>query len=412
MSEGSLMLSQPGKRIKVILLTHSIYCFVEHFLIQYNVLFAQALGASGTDIGLISLIGALVLFLTSPYIGRAVERRSMKKIMLLGLICDIVAALFFIVANDWRLLIPAFALLFILFRQIAFADMIFVTFTPPTMRATLMGLSRVLWNIMVFLASPTAALIVTYFGGINEQGIRPLYYISLIILFAIFLILYKELDDFYISDNREESKQNYSLFEDYQRLFKTESHLKYWLLIRLFRGGSMILMRVFAPLWIVNIKGATAIVLGTLSALSTICGLLIQVPVGKLADKLGRKKIFILLSTFHCIGLIILILAPTHEWLMLASILGIGVGGLEGGGVGGAANAPLMVMWWEAVPSASRGRLYGLEGMIMSTARLFTMIGGILWDLDLKVLVILIPLLTEILVVIPFVCKLPDNPKK
>lgn len=406
------MLGQLDKRTKVILLTHSIYCFVEHSLIQYNVLFAQALGASGTDIGLISLIGALVLFLTSPYIGRAVERHSMKKIMLLGLICDMIATLFFIVANDWRLLIPAFALFFILFRQIAFADMIFVTFTPPNRRATLMGFSRVLWNIMIFLASPTAALIVTYFGGINEQGIRPLYYISLIILFAIFLILYKELDDFYISDNRGENEQNYSLFEGYQRLFKTESHLKYWLLIRLFRGGSMTLMRVFAPLWIVNIKGATAIVLGTLSALSTICGLLIQVPVGKLADKFGRKKIFILFSTFHCIGLIILIFAPTYEWLMLASVLGIGVGGLEGGGVGGAANAPLMVMWWEAVPSASRGRLYGLEGMIMSTARLFTMIGGILWDLDLKILVILIPVLTEILMVIPLVYRLPEKPKK
>lgn len=410
-SEGEVVLGGFSKRIRVIVLAQSLYCFVEQILIQYNVLFAQSLGASGTDIGMISLVSAITLFFSSPYVGRAIEEYSMKKIILLGLACDITAVFFFITANEWRLLIPAFALYLILFRQIAFADMIFVTFAPPQSRATLMGFSRVLWSTMMLLASPIAASIVTYFGGINARGIRPLYYVSLAFLLAIFLLVHVGLDDFYISGDRKRDGESRNLFREYLELFRAESHLKYWLIIRLFRMGSMVLARTFVPLWIVNVKGATAIMLGTLSAVSVICSILIQFPVGKLADKIGRKKTFILFSMFYCLGLIILIIAQSPEHLVLASILGISIGGLEGGGLGGAAAIPLMVMWWEAVPPASRGKLYGLEGMIMSVSRLFSLIGGVLWDWDFKILAILIPALIESLMIIPLVYRLPEKSK-
>lgn len=41
-------------------------------------------------------------------------------------------------------------------------------------------------------------------------------------------------------------------------------------------------------------------------------------------------------------------------------------------------------------------RLCGLEGMIMAASRLFTIIGGILWDRGLKILVILISALIKL----------------
>lgn len=390
-----------NKRIKIVLLTQSAYSFVTQFLIQYNALFAQSLGASGTDIGLIILMSAFILFIGSPYIGLAIERYSMKKMMLLGLICDLISMLFFITANVWYLLIPALAIYFSLFRQIAFADIIFITFIEPNKRATLMSFSRILWSIMAIFAPPIAASIVTYFGGINAHGIRPLYHISFVILLAIILILYMGMDEFFISSNPERNKATHEMLNEYRRILEAESHLKYWLIIRFFRGGSISLLTTFAPLWVVNVKGGTAIILGTLLAISTICGLLMQFPAGWLADKIGRKKTFILFSIFYCLGLIILAFAPSYEYLVLASVFGIGIGGIEGGGMGGAANIPLMAMWWEAVPSTSRGRLYGLEGMIIATSKIFAFIGGILWDWGLKILTILIPVLVEVLVIIP-----------
>lgn len=54
-------------------------------------------------------------------------------------------------------------------------------------------------------------------------------------------------------------------------------------------------------------------------------------------------------ATFYCLGIVALILAPSPEYLVLASILGMGLGG-----IGGTALTTLLTMWWEAVPTESR----------------------------------------------------------
>ncbi|MEM1585914.1 MAG: MFS transporter [Candidatus Bathyarchaeia archaeon] len=405
------MFKDLDRRIKVVLVAQSLCIFVMQFFAQYNILFAQALGASGTDIGLIMLISGLVLLISAPYIGLAIERKPIKRMMILGLICDITAMVIFALANDWRLLIPAFILYNQVIRQIPLADVVFITFTEPHKRATLIGLSRIFCGIMSIFAPLIASAIVTYYGGINMHGIRPLYHISIPILSAALLILYKGLDEISMSNDTRNAvypKKKSMLLYEYQKFFKSEKYLLHWIVIRLFRDSSHGLLITFAPLWIVNVKGATATMLGILSTLSVTSGLLMQVPAGKLADKFGRKKTFFLFTTFYCVGLIMLILAPAPEYLMLASIFGIGIGGIVGGGIGGAAMTSLLTMWWEAVPSKSIGKLYGLEGIITAVSRILTIAGGILWDCGFGILIMVIPVLVEILVII-LLCPVPET---
>jgi MFS family permease len=164
----------------------------------------------------------------------------------------------------------------------------------------------------------------------------------------------------------------------------------------------------FAPLWIVNVKGATPTMLGILSTLSSASAILLQVPAGRLADNIGRKKTFFIFTAFYCLGIITLILAPSPKYLMLASILGMGLGG-----IGGAALTPLMTMWWEGFPTENRGKVYGLEGIITASSRIPTMIlGGILWDQGFKAQILLAPVLTELLIVLPLLYTVPETFKK
>jgi len=401
------------KRIKVVLISQGMYTFVMQFLAQYNVLFAQALGANGTDIGLITLISGLVLCLSSPYLGLAVERCPIKRMMILGLILDLTAMIIFILASDWRWLIPAFILYGQLVRQMPIADMVFVTFVKPGQRATLVAVSRIFWGGIAIFAPLLSAAVVTYCGGINVNGIRPLYYISVPILSVTLLILYMGLDESSISGSTEKGKSSHektSLLSEYRKFLKSESYLKHWIAIRFFRDSSLGLLMTFVPLWIVNIKGATAAMLGILSTLSTMSGLLVQIPVGRLADRFGRKKAFLFFTVFYCAGLFLLAFAPSPEYLILAGVLG--AGGIIGGGIGGAANTPLLTMWWESVPPESRGKLYGLEGIITAASRPLVIIGGILWDHDLAILIMLIPILVEIAIVVPLVCKIPETLKQ
>lgn len=392
-----------------------MYIFIMQFLAQYNILLAQALGAGGSHIGLINLASALAALVISPFIGLVIESQLIRKVMILGLICDLVAMTFFILADHWCLLIPAFVLFGQVVRQLPLTDALLITFTEPDKRATLLGISRILLGTAALFAPIVAAVIVTHYGGISTQGIRPLYYISTLTISLIILLLCKhgkELDVTLSSSGVNKSRislRKLDLLNEYRDFIKNKKYIKYLVIVRLFRDASVMLLATFIPLWIVNIKGGTAMLLGMLSTISIISGLLIQVPAGKFADKIGRKKTYYLLVTFYCVGIIILILAPTPEYLILAGILGAGLGGVIGGGIGGASFTQIIVMWWEAVSSESRSKLYGLERVIMAIARLLVSLGGILWDLGLKVMVILIPLLMEALIIIPLLHKVPET---
>ncbi|MEM2631813.1 MAG: MFS transporter [Candidatus Bathyarchaeia archaeon] len=381
-----------------------IYTFSMQFLAQYNTLFAQALGASGSDIGLISAISALVIVAASAFVGLAIERYSVKKVMILGLICEAVAMVIFILAWEWYMLIPAFILYGQLFRQMAFADIIFITFTEPSERATVMSFSRLLCGGAAISAPLISAAIVTYSGGISAQGIRPLYYVSLVIILGLLIFLCKSLHGTKLSKGSVEKS---SLINTYKELFKGEKYLRRWILIRLFRDGFTFLFATFVPLWIVDVKGATnPAVLGTLSSVAMASAMLVQVPAGRFADKFGRKKAFFLLTTFYCLGIVVLVLAPSTEYLYLAGVLGMG----WLGGIGGAAYTVLMTMWWEAFPAEDRGKLYGVEGIIAASFRIpISILGGILWDQGFKAHIMLLPALTELAIVVPLLYTIPET---
>ena len=134
----------------------------------------------------------------------------------------------------------------------------------------------------------------------------------------------------------------------------------------------------------------------------------LQAPAGRLADKLGRKKVFFMLDVFYCLGIIVLIVAPSPEYLVLYGVLGSGLGG-----IGGVSFTPLITMWWESFPTKNRGKIYGLEGIILSSSRIpLTLLGGFMWDQGLKAQIFLMSLLAEFLVVVPLIYSIPETLKQ
>jgi len=400
------MLRGLTNKLKVLIVAQGLYNIPFSFCSQYNMLFAQALGASGSNIGLITAISALAMLIVSPLLGLTLERHSLKKIMILGLVCDTFALAIFALAGKWWMLIPGFILYGQLIRQVSIMDIFLITVTEPDRRGTLMGVSRVTWGVTGISASLIAAAVVTYFGGINAQGIRSLYYISIILLLFITIMVFFGLDETGLSNNRKnETLEEESGVREYLKFFRGEKHLKHWIVIRLCRDGFMSLQAIFVPLWMVNFKGADAAMLGVLSTLSAISSILMHIPAGKLADKIGRKKTFFLFSSLYCLGIITLILAPSFEFLVLAYILGWGMGGM-----GGVALTILMTMWWEGIPTENRGKLYGVEGIISASSRIpITAVGGILWDKGLQTMVLTLPVLAELFIVIPVMYTVPET---
>ena len=163
----------------------------------------------------------------------------------------------------------------------------------------------------------------------------------------------------------------------------------------------------------VDLMGASAYIYGATTIVAIIVALILSVPAGNLADKIGRKKTFFILAPFTWAGiLLMLVVGPNPNYLILVAILGfiIGGGSVSGYGIGGVSFTPFITMWWESIPREKRGRGFGLEGLITSGAAIpASIIAGILWDQGFKTLVLAVPVLLEAIFVIPLLATVPDT---
>jgi len=167
----------------------------------------------------------------------------------------------------------------------------------------------------------------------------------------------------------------------------------------------------FAPLWIVEIKKADQYLLGLLGTLSIGTSLLLQIPMGKLADKIGRKKIFLMLRPFTYLGTLLLIWAPDPLTLAIAvGILGaVGVMAPGGGGIGNVSFIPFITMYWESFPAEKRGRVQGISGLLDVVGSFASLLGGFLWQAGYMELVLIIPLLADALILVPTFMRIPES---
>jgi MFS family permease len=400
-------------RVKVTIAGIGIHNWGLQLTMQYNQLYATDLGADAVSIGLLNSIAAAVSSIVAVPLGWAAEKYTARKVMLLGLACAALSAAIFALAGNWLMLIPAFILGSRLVRILALADIIFITATKPQQRATVVALSRVVWGILNIFAPMTAALIVASFGGINAQGIRPLYYIQLVLTVFVSLFIAGKLQPLPSHLDRKEDKlgsKGASVFQGFRELFQGEKWLKRWVAIRIIRQFGINLTMPFIPLWMVNVKGATPYILGTMGAASVIMSLALQIPAGRLADRIGRKRVYFLLRPISYLGTLLLILAPSPEYLIVVGLLGaVTLGEGIAGGIGGVSFTPFITMFWEIVPEEKRGRWFGIEGLMNISTIPASILGGILWRQGLMTEVLLLPILLEALVVIPILTTVPDT---
>ncbi|MCW4035662.1 MAG: MFS transporter [Candidatus Bathyarchaeota archaeon] len=377
---------------------------------QYNQLYAKDLGAGYVEIGSLNSVGAAVTSIISVPLGWAAEKYSVKRVLLLGLACAMASAAIYALAGSWWVLVPAIILSRIAMRIInPLTDVIFVTHTKPEQSGTVMGLSRVVWGVLSTFAPMIAAIIVANSGGINARGIRPLYSIQLLLAMFVFLFMASRLQTLPTRVDRrkdEPGKEGAGLVQDFRELFRGERWLKRWVALRMIRQFGVSVAMPFVPLWMVNVKGADPYILGVMGTVSAIISSLLQIPAGRLADKIGRKRVFFLLRPVTYLGTLLMILAPRPEYLIVVGLLG--AVGMRGG-AGGVSFTPFITMHWEMVPGEKRGRWFGIEGLMSIMSIPATLLGGILWQYGFMTETLLLPIILEALFVIPILITVPDT---
>lgn len=398
------------KRFKVVLAAIGVYNGANSLTLNYNQLYAVALGASPLELSSLNSVGSVISSAISIPAGWLIDKYGVKRVLVAGLVlCTVVSALYGY-ATSWLTLLPAIMLMQLGFKLIMpLADIIFISTTRAENRARLMGLSRTVWAIPSLLTPMAAAMIVTLYGGITVQGIRPLYFIQLLTIVAtVFFVVFK-LEELHTRSAVGEYGQRAGetgLFEDFRDLFRGESSLMRWVVLMGVWRFEISISMPFITLWMVYVKGADPYILGAVSTIGMVVSALLQIPIGIMADNMGRKKTFLIIRPLTYLGTIILVIAFNPQMLMLIGLLGA-LGFM--GGFSDLSFIPLITMFWEVVPMEKRGRWFGITGIFDILSVPAFLLGGLLWQEGLEELVLILPLLIEVFIIMPLVLSVPET---
>jgi MFS family permease len=370
--------------------------FFDKLTFDYTNIYITALGANPVQLGLVNSLSHITWTLLSAPLGWFQDRYSLKKIFLMGAGLSILVTLVYATAQNWVMIIPA-----MLFSVTAMNIGSCLTICDVTLkdqdRSTCKGLCDGTFATLSLFAPTIAAAIITYFGGLTVEGIRPLYWIQLIagIILLVFLLLtLREIE-------RPKIQNINGIISGYRDVFNKGHALKRWIIFTTVHSFSLNMVNPFLQLYAFKVKGANQFVLGWMATVSLFILVTFSTILGGYADRVGRKKIIYIVEPIYAISIILLILAPSPVYLILSSALG-GFNLI----VGFVSITPMQV---EMVPVEHRGRWRGVIGLFNGLLSIpAPIIGGLIWDRFSPSYLMLIPLILDVLIKIPILTTIKE----
>jgi len=281
---------------------------------------------------------------------------------------SILSTLVFGVANTWQvaavgLILSAVA--FILDRTSC--PMICGSTLGTEERVTGMGICDTVTFFPQMIAPIIGATLITYFGGMNAQGIKPLYWIQVVGLVVSFIIVWAK----FTNPRQLTVGEKSSVFSNISNVFKEGTMVKRWILLTMV-SSFWWQVAFYIPLYAADIKGAGQFIVGGMSAASTVVFVLLAIPLGHLADTWGRKKMITVAGGIIVLSYISLIYAPNDLVLILSGFLS---------GFAMTVGQTQMAIAVDLVPKKYMGSWFGLLGFFRGLVSIISpIVCGYLWS--------------------------------
>ncbi|MBS7631541.1 MFS transporter [Candidatus Bathyarchaeota archaeon] len=310
-------ISRQQEPFKANLVRTSIQNFFYNLTNQYQPIYMMALGANPLELGVINGIGGLAAAAVSTPIGWLVSRYGVRWMYLVGLPIMAFGAFLFAVAPNWVWLIPAIFVSSLSFRwMVTSCSMVCGSYLKNEERATGMQLCDTISSIPRIASPLIAAVVITIFGGLNEKGIRPLYGLQIIGIAFIFIFVLLKFED-PLMHGRAYSG---GFFESLRIALSKSNRVKAWILFTTLSTLSMFMSSTYLSVYAADIKNADQYLLGGMATAAVVLPLLLSLPIGRLADTFGRKKIILLLIPLYCLSFVTLLLAQDPLMVIVSGI--------------------------------------------------------------------------------------------
>jgi len=371
--------------------------FFNQLTLQYSNIYIRELGASPVELGAVNSASGIGGTLISMPLGFLQDRYSVRKIFLFGVALLTLVPLMYAVAYRWEFIAPAI-LISGLGMRLGSCVVICDLSLPNEDRATGKALCEGIGALPALFAPTLAAILITWFGGINVEGIRPLYWIQFAARVTLFVYVALVMTEI-VRPKREQGKVN--SLGDFKEVFRRGTAVKRWLLFLSLSTFTGTMMTTFRYPYAYEMKGASQFILGGIATAMTLTEALFSTPLGRLADKVGRKKTFYLLTPLFSLANILFVFAPAPAYLLLAGLL-LGFRMTTGFAYGS--------MTPELMPPDCMGRWRGLIGLCTGLATIpAPIIGGLIWERLGPGWVFIIPTLIDLCLRLPLIYTVPET---
>ncbi len=366
---------------------------------QYDSIYTVALGAGSVELGTVNSIGNGVAALIAIPVGWLVDRHGFKRFYVLGTGLLAGVALIYAVAPSWQAIVGATILYTVAVRLTGTGcSVISVDSVANDDRATAQNLCAAFRSILSLVAPLLAVPLVTAFGGMTLEGIRPLYAIRFVGYALVFVLVATRLSDV---RSKPSTGLDAGLVSGIRHLFSGASPLRKWVIISSITSLPLAMTLPFLQVFAHEVKGADQYVLGAMATATIVARLLFGIPLGRLADRIGRKKVIYLLTPLWYASHLLLIFSPSGLALILAA--GLWTFYYINSGVTGA-------MALELVPVEEMGKWSGLQGLFRGMVTIpAPVVGGLIWERLGPMYVFLVPVAVDLLVRIPLLTTVPET---
>jgi MFS family permease len=149
-------------------------------------------------------------------------------------------------------------------------------------------------------------------------------------------------------------------------------------------------------------KGADQFIIGGMATASLLVQVIFAAPIGRLADKIGRKKVFYILAPLAWASNLLLVYAPYPGFLIFSGVL-FGFQNIT-------SIAVLASIRAELVPVECLGRWIGVLSLFGGLASITASImGGFIWENLGSAYIFLIPVIIDLLVRLPAIASMPET---
>jgi MFS family permease len=340
---------------------------------QYQPIYITGLGADPFQLGLVNSIGGIASASISMPTGWLADKYGIRKMFLLGIPLVAFGSLIFILSSNWLMTIPALFII-LLSQQILMTvcPMVCGSYLKMKERATGMQLCDTISAIPGIVSPLIAAMIITEFGGLTPEGIKPLYVLQTIGFFFLFFLVLRYYKDTIERKASSGFRGKMGFLGNIREILVKGKNVKRWILYRALSSTSWVVSLTYLPLFLAEVKGTDQFVLGGMATVSMMVPLLLSIPMGRLADTIGRKKVIYIVTPLYSISILLLIYAPNSTILLISGFLqGFFIlGGVTQGAIS-----------QELVPTSLLGTWWGILSLLSGVVRVLgPILGGFIWS--------------------------------